>query len=90
MADEESIHISSSSINSGVGAASDTDAWICILSGAIPDKCSSESDAEHSDHGEELAGICTPDMLGPDGIPKLEKARVTPEQAKGKAGGLVE
>jgi hypothetical protein len=36
------------------------------------DKCSSESDSENSDHGEEMSheSMYTPEMLGPDGNPK--------------------
>jgi hypothetical protein len=37
-----------------------------------PEKCSSESDSENSDHGEawEYSEMYTPDMLSPDGKPK--------------------
>jgi hypothetical protein len=65
-----------------------------------PDVCNSESEAKYSDHGEQWtdAEIYTPDMLGPDGKPRLSLARLTTEQAKalrasrratndGRAGG---
>jgi hypothetical protein len=37
-----------------------------------PDKCSSESDSENSDHGEmwTYESMYMPEMLGPDGKPK--------------------
>jgi hypothetical protein len=37
-----------------------------------PDRCSSESDSENSDHGEmwSYESTYTPEMLGPDGKPK--------------------
>jgi hypothetical protein len=49
-----------------------------------PDRCDSESDLEHSDHGEEIpfSSAYTPDMLNEDGKPKkggrqpLSKAQV--------------
>jgi hypothetical protein len=44
------------------------------------DVCNSESDAEYSDHGEELTAMCTPDMIGPDGRPHLASAKLTTEQ----------
>jgi hypothetical protein len=42
-----------------------------------PDVCDSESDSEHSDHGEELKGMYAPDLLDSDRKPRLEKARLT-------------
>jgi hypothetical protein len=45
------------------------------------DLCDSESDAEYSDHGEELTGMYMPDMIGADDRPNLASARLTAEQA---------
>jgi hypothetical protein len=60
-----------------------------------PDVWNSESDAEYSDHGEQWsnADMYTPEMLGPDGKPKMNRARSTTEQAnalraRGRARGL--
>jgi hypothetical protein len=46
------------------------------------DICSSESDAEYSDHGEELTGMYTPDIIGHDGRPNLASARLTAEEGE--------
>jgi hypothetical protein len=61
-----------------------------------PDKCSSESDAEPSDHEEQwsYADMYTPEMLGPDGKLKTNLARLTTDhanalRARGRAGCLV-
>jgi hypothetical protein len=58
-----------------------------------PDFCSSENEAEYSDHGEELTGMYTSELVGAEGKPNLARARLTKEQAnalraKGRAGGL--
>jgi hypothetical protein len=57
-----------------------------------PELCSSESEAEYSDHWEELTGMYTPDILGPDGKPVRERAKLTTGQANAlraavRAGG---
>jgi hypothetical protein len=44
------------------------------------DVCDSASDAEHSDHGEELTGMFMSDVVGSDVIPNLTSARLTAEQ----------
>jgi hypothetical protein len=48
-----------------------------------PDVCGSESDAEYSDHGEQwsYADMYTPEVLGLDGKPKTDTARLTTEPA---------
>jgi hypothetical protein len=58
-----------------------------------PEVCSSESEAEYSDHGEQwlASDIYTPDMLDENGNPILARATMTTEQAnllrnKGTAG----
>jgi hypothetical protein len=57
-----------------------------------PEFCSSESEAEYSDHGEVLEGAYPLDMLDADGKPILNRATMTSEQAnelraRGRAGG---
>jgi hypothetical protein len=56
-----------------------------------PDVCTSESENEHSDHGEVLEGMYTPDVLGSEGHPVLDRAKMTEDQARGlrerRAGG---
>jgi hypothetical protein len=57
------------------------------------DFCSSESSAEHSDHGEELTGMYTAEMLDEDRRPVLVRAMMLAKRAGqlrswGKAGGL--
>jgi hypothetical protein len=39
--------------------------------------CDSESSAEYSDHGQELEGIYTSDMLDEKGHPILDRAKMT-------------
>jgi hypothetical protein len=46
-----------------------------------PDVCDSESEAHYSYFGEELSGMYTSEMLGPDGKPSLASARMTTGQA---------
>jgi hypothetical protein len=46
-----------------------------------PEKCNSESDSENSDHGEELSGMYTSEMLGPRGKLNLTNAWLTAERA---------
>jgi hypothetical protein len=60
------------------------------------DLCNSESSAEYSDYGEELAiaDMYTPEMLDEKGKPVPERVTITEEQAerlrnRGRAGGLV-
>jgi hypothetical protein len=57
-----------------------------------PGVCDSESEAEYSDHGEELTEMYTLEMPGPDGKPMMSLARLTTERAnalrpKGRADG---
>jgi hypothetical protein len=53
-----------------------------------PDVCDSESSAEYSDHGEMWtdASMYTPDIIGEDGKPVLDRARMPEDQAR-RAGG---
>jgi hypothetical protein len=47
-----------------------------------PDVCRSESASGFSDHGEELSDMYAPDMVGEDGQPVLERARMPEEPAR--------
>jgi hypothetical protein len=57
------------------------DSYMMVLEDG-PDACDSESSDEYSDRTEELRGMCTPDMLGEDGKPVLDRARMTEDQAR--------
>jgi hypothetical protein len=67
---------------------------ICLAGCPATWMCNSESDAECSYHGESLEGMCTPNMLDPDGKPRTNLARLTTEHAnalhaRGRDGGQV-
>jgi hypothetical protein len=44
-----------------------------------PDACDSESDSDHSDHGEEISyeSAYTPEMIGPDKNPLFGPVKLT-------------